>query len=127
MPYRKILLIDDDEDDQEIFLLAMRKLSARASCTCESDATEALKKLAAKQLNPDVIFLDLNMPVMNGQQFLARVKSQAEFRHIPVIIFSTSGVQSTMQAVKELGAQDFITKPGDLDTLVDILAPLIGT
>jgi len=66
MRYKNILLIDDDDEDQEIFLSAVEEVSNSASCIAFSGATEALKKLATKDINPDVIFLDLNMPIMNG-------------------------------------------------------------
>ena len=126
MPYQNILLIDDDEDDQEIFLEAVEQVSVRATCMVLSEARVALHKLSAKEIVPDVIFLDLNMPVMNGQQFLHAIKNEVALKNIPVIIFSTSSHPETIQHVKNLGATDFITKPGRYDELIEILTPLIG-
>jgi len=74
MPYSRVLLIDDDEDDQEIFLSAMSEVSTSAVCTAESSARLALQKLENREISVDVIFLDLNMPIMDGKQFLAALK-----------------------------------------------------
>ena len=121
MTYRNLLLIDDDEDDQEIFLAALARVPARISCISISSAYAALQKLINKEIQPDVIFLDLNMPIMNGQQFLVEIKKNDGLKHIPVIIFSTSSHLGTIQLTKDLGAMDFITKPNKFDDLVSIL------
>ena len=125
MRYQNILLIDDDEDDQEIFLTAIEEVSNTVNCIALSDATEALQKLITKIIIPDVIFLDLNMPIMNGQQFLIEIKKNTELKNIPIIIFSTSAHAGTVQLTKQLGAFDFITKPDKYDKLVSILASLL--
>ncbi|MEO7765777.1 MAG: response regulator [Ferruginibacter sp.] len=122
MKYPNILLIDDDEDDQEIFIAALKDVSDSVICTVLGDANEALQKLVAKDIVPDVIFLDLNMPVMNGQQFLVTIKSNMALKDIRVIIFSTSSHPATIQLTKQLGASDFITKPNKYNDLVNILS-----
>jgi len=126
MPYKNILLIDDDEDDQEIFLAALERIPQSVVCQGVTNATMALRKLVDKQIQTDVIFLDLNMPLMNGQQFLKEVKQYEALRDIPVIIFSTSSNTQTIKETKELGAYDFITKPDKFDDLVVILRSLIA-
>jgi CheY-like chemotaxis protein len=126
MVYRNILLIDDDVEDQEIFKIALQNLSDSLEFTAFTNAREALGRLTANTLNPDIIFLDLNMPIMSGQEFLTQVKKLDTTKNIPVIIFSTSSNPSTIQLTKELGAIDFITKPNRFDLLVDILKPIIN-
>jgi len=121
MTYRNILLIDDDADDHEIFMAALAKVSAEVVCEGMTNASEALEKLAAKKIIPDVIFLDLNMPIMNGQQFLYEIKRKPDLAYIPVVIFSTSSHPGTIQLTKEMGAMDFITKPDKFNDLVSIL------
>ena len=125
MPYQNLLLIDDDEEDQEIFITAANTISGNIVCTAFVDATKALEKLSSKEITPDVIFLDLNMPIMNGQQFLVEIKKRKDLQNIPVIIFSTTSQASTIQLTKDLGAHDFITKPGLYTELVTILKPLL--
>lgn len=124
-PFRNILLIDDDADDQEIFLTALENVASSVSCTAFSNAAEALDQLAAKQVTTDVIFLDLNMPLMNGQQFLKEIKKDEQLRQIPVIIFSTSSHPGTIHETKALGAHDFITKPDKFDDLVSLLRSIV--
>lgn len=121
MQYQNILLIDDDIDDQDIFATALEVISTELTFTAISDASVALVKLESKELRPDVIFLDLNMPVMTGEQFLGKIKTKEDLNSIPVIIFSTSSHVETIKRTKELGACDFITKPNKFDELVAIL------
>ena len=125
MTNQHILLIDDDEDDQEIFLSALNQISASVKCNAFSEAHEALKQLVSKEITPQVIFLDLNMPVMSGQQFLMEIKKIEDLKNIPIIIFSTSSHSGTIKLTKEMGAHDFITKPNNFDELVNILKPII--
>ena len=121
MPFQNVLLIDDDEEDAEIFSAAAKEASGTVRCIVFHDATEALAKLESKELDPDVIFLDLNMPIMSGQRFLQEIKARSALKRIPVIIFSTSSQPSTIQQTRELGAADFITKPQRFGDLVKIL------
>ena len=126
MQYRKILLIDDDEDDQEIFISALENTAKQVSCLTFKDAREALSKLASKEISPELIFLDLNMPMMDGQQFLTEIKKDEALSDIHIIILSTSSHRGTIQLMKELGAQDFITKPDKFEDLVRILDSVLN-
>jgi CheY-like chemotaxis protein len=62
MPYKNILLIDDDEDDQEIFLTVLGSLHPGIKCVALTDAENALFELEEKAVQADIIFLDLNLP-----------------------------------------------------------------
>lgn len=126
MVFKNILLIDDDLEDQEIFQSAVLQAADDASVQSFSNAKEALAKLNKGELNPDVIFLDLNMPIMSGQEFLAAVKSTDGIKNIPVIIFSTSSNESTIKLTKDLGAAAFITKPNSFTILVQTLKPFVN-
>ena len=66
-----IVLIDDDDDDQFIFLAALKAVAPDSECLIKSNGLEAIRDLQARRHNPDMIFLDLNMPIMNGFEFLA--------------------------------------------------------
>jgi len=126
MLHRRILLIDDDHDDQEIFLTALEHITNEVVCTTIDSARDALHQLSTGNISTDLIFLDLNMPIMNGQQFLIEIKKSAALRHIPVIIFSTSSHAQTIRETKELGAKDFVTKPDKFDELKRLLQSLIA-
>ncbi|MEI9921312.1 MAG: response regulator [Bacteroidota bacterium] len=125
MPFQKIVLIDDDAEDQEIFKTALNEISELLECISFTDPRQALHQLIEKELEPDLIFLDLNMPTMTGQEFLTEVKKREETQNIPVIIFSTSSNPTTVRLAKEMGAINFITKPDRFDKLVDMLKPII--
>lgn len=125
MAYHNILLIDDDKDDQEIFLSALEQVAIPVGVHVLTDAREALDKLSAGELHPDAIFLDLNMPVMNGQEFLVEIK-KTPLHSIPVFVLSTSAHPPTIEAVSRLGAYRFITKPDRFDELVSILGSILA-
>jgi len=111
MPIQKVLHIDDDEDDQEIFSSALMQAGNDIDLKAIDNARIALQELSAEKLHPDLIFLDLNMPEMNGQQFLSEIKKNESLKHIPVIVLSTSSHRATIDLTKDRGAKDFITKP----------------
>jgi CheY-like chemotaxis protein len=123
--YSSILLIDDDEDDQEIFLAAVEEISTSATCIAYNNARTALQKLENGELSVDIIFLDLNMPIMNGMQFLIAFMKNDRLRKIPVIVLSTSSQPQAIDEAKSLGATDFITKPADYLELKNILFTIL--
>lgn len=125
MRYSKIFLIEDDEDDQELFVLALRQISPSLDCIVLSDAYGALRALEQNEAAPDLIFLDLNMPVMTGQQFLTELSKKDPAKHIPVIVLSTSSNRATIDDAKALGARSFITKPNDFRELKTILQRIL--
>jgi len=125
MKYRDILLVDDDEDDCEIFLFAIQKVSGERNYTTRNHAAKALQELKDQKLQPDLIFLDLNMPVMNGMQFLSEIKKNARLKEIPVIILTTSSQPEIVEQTKVLGAHDFVTKPSDFSDFVKIFESIL--
>lgn len=110
-----VLLVDDDEDDREFFCDALLDVSKSVECIQAKNGEEALRLLQSeKDRKPDYIFLDLNMPRLNGKQCLAEIKKDNELTHIPVIIYSTSKLKEDKDETKEMGAAHFITKPSSL-------------
>ena len=110
-PYT-LLLVDDDADDRELFLLALKRLGEEEfTCQTANDGPEALRKLSGGAVQPDIIFLDLNMPLMNGNEVLQQLKSQEETRDIPVVILSTASDAHTIAQARQLGACNFFSKP----------------
>ena len=126
MLFRNILLIDDDEDDREIFLTALESINSPVNCIVSADAREALDKLVSGEISPELIILDLNMPVMNGQQFLVEVKKEESLKNIPIIVLSTSSHELTIALTKELGASEFISKPEKFEDLITQLKEIFG-
>jgi CheY-like chemotaxis protein len=122
MKQRTCLLIDDDLDDQEIFTLALQHVNKHFICISMASAHDALIHLnTLENALPDYIFLDLNMPRMNGKEFLREIKTLDHIKGIPVIIYSTSSLANDIKESRELGAADFITKPFSMIELIDTL------
>jgi CheY-like chemotaxis protein len=108
---KKILLIDDDEDDREVFVEVVTGLSPSIVLDMATNGDEGLRKLQSSTALPGIIFLDLNMPVMSGTEFLRKVKACDVLKEIPIVVLTTSTDQRSIREAKELGASDFITKP----------------
>jgi len=106
-----MMLIDDDEDDREFFLQAMEDIIPDMVCDTAGNGQIALNKLNASHQRPDLIFLDLNMPLMNGRQFLREINNNKQLMQIPVVILSTSSDAQTIHEMMAMGAKHFITKP----------------
>ena len=120
-------IVDDDPDDQEVFIEALKGLDEFCTCITAFNGQDALQKLANEMPSlPDFIFLDLNMPRMNGRQFLFEIKKIKLLRDIPVIIYSTSTEQTDMLDTIQLGAVYFLHKPNRFEDLKKALAKIIS-
>jgi len=109
--FLRVLLIDDDEDERALFLDALADIDNQISCEYFNAGELALKWLAGATVLPDYIFLDLNMPKMNGLEVLAAIKTQNHIKSIPVIIYSTSSNDAHKHEAKSIGAASYIVKP----------------
>jgi DNA-binding response OmpR family regulator len=119
-----ILLVDDDIDDKEMFCEAVKEISKSHECIWAKNGYEALDLLNAKSVKPDYIFLDINMPLLNGKQSLAKIKASENLQNIPVYMYSTSSQDRDRSEMLTLGADGFITKPDNYKELVNILASI---
>jgi CheY-like chemotaxis protein len=119
-------IVDDDPDDQELFVEALQKLDESCKCITAFNGQEALQKLDEILFIPHFIFLDLNMPRMNGKQFLAEIKKLKTLQDIPVIIYSTSTDKKDILDSIELGAVYFLEKPNRFDDLTKTLSNIIS-
>ncbi len=122
---KRFLLIDDDSDDRELFSEALSLVEPAIICDQAMDAEEGLARLQQSGEEPDLIFLDINLPVMNGWQFLTRLKKESDLKHIPVIMYSTSSNVRDMKTAREMGALCFITKPHAFRMLKGMLGIVI--
>jgi len=116
---KRILIIDDDPDDIEFFIEALRSIDGTFECAQAANGEEGLSNLRTSAFPPEYIFLDLNMPRLNGKEFLSEIKKDGRLSAIPVIMYSTSGIESDIRESLQLGARDFIVKPTRLKDLSD--------
>jgi CheY-like chemotaxis protein len=116
-----LLLVDDDPDDQEFFKLALQSIREEITFATAGNGQEALDLLRTQSCMPDLIFLDMNMPLMNGLTFLEKIKATTDLRHIPVIVYTTSDEKQEKNLATALGAADFVTKPTRFNDLCQLL------
>lgn len=120
---RTFIIVDDDIDDQELFIEAVSEVDKTIRCLPYSNCEEALELMKSRKVGlPDVIFLDLNMPKLNGKQCLAELKKHSDLRNIPVIIYSTSSEKRDIEETARLGAAHFLTKPSKFEELCRAIA-----
>ncbi len=111
-------LIDDDPDDHEFFLHAIDELQREIECFFASDGVKAVRKLKEEQhFTPDYIFLDLNMPLMDGKACLREIKKLDRVKDIPVIICSTSTRPEDKKDALRLGATAYLVKESSIGLL----------
>ncbi len=122
--YPILLLIDDDEDDRDIFAIALKTAEPEAKLVAVPNGPEALQKLTAG-LKPDYIFIDLNMPYMHGNKCLGEIKKIAGLEHIPAIMYTTSSSRKDASDAKDAGAAHFLVKPTSLAVLSDMLGKIM--
>jgi CheY-like chemotaxis protein len=113
----KILLVDDDVDDQFFFMDAIKSLNKPVECAVANNGIEAIHHLNKIPPPPSLIFLDLNMPKMNGFECLEKIKKLEQYRDIPVVIFSTSSNPKEKERTTRLGAKVFLTKTSNFRKL----------
>lgn len=121
-----VLNVDDDQEDREFFCDALREIDSTITCLVAGSGMDALSLLGELSALPDYIFLDINMPMMDGKQFLKILKTIPEFRSIPVIMYSTSTDTREIKECYKLGAEDFLIKPHSYEKLVNDLTSVFA-
>jgi CheY-like chemotaxis protein len=120
--YKNIFVADDDTEDQEIFAEALKSIDGNMSIASARNGEEALQRLrVGLEIKPDIIFLDMNMPLMNGKQLLAKIKSMQIYRTTPVIMYSTFFTDKDVEDITMLGGAHCLVKPTEYDVLVKAL------
>jgi CheY-like chemotaxis protein len=125
--HRRLFIIDDDVEDQEIFMEAVREVDGSIQCYSATSGEEALKQLEREVIVlPDLIFLDLNMPKLNGKQILKEIKNIRALRSIPVIMYSTSFAPRDLEEIQNLGAAFHLLKPSRFEDLCRSLKVILS-
>lgn len=120
-----ILVADDDLDDQELIRDALVESNFdEKKIQFVDDGLLLLDSLNKCTILPSIILLDLNMPRKGGKEALVELKKSERFRHIPVIIFTTSDSEIDIKQCYSLGSNAFMTKPSSYFELVDAMKML---
>lgn len=112
-----ILIAEDDEDDYILTMEALKESGFSKEVRWVKDGEELIEYLhtmskeKSKSEQPKMIILDLNMPKKNGREALEEIKTSPEFRHIPIIVLTTSKTEGDIYNTYNLGVNSFIQKP----------------
>jgi DNA-binding response OmpR family regulator len=115
MTKKKILIADDEPDVSMLTSLRLEKLGYEVLTAI--NCREAFDTIRDKK--PDLVLLDLIMPIMFGTELCKRVKKDEKLKHIPIILFTAHGDIMTAEKAKSMGADDYIVKPFDAEELVN--------
>lgn len=121
----QIWIVDDDEDDQYLFAGALKILLPSLRVQQFDDGEKLLPALAACSILPDLIILDLNMPLLNGFETLKLLRANPVYHPLPVIVLTTSDQLDDQEKALALGADGFLTKPPTLDKILVLFDQLL--
>lgn len=106
-----VLYAEDDLEDFDLFSDIVYKINPSVSPINVRNGAEALEFLENSTILPDFVFLDINMPSMDGKSCLKYIKNDERFAHIPVVIYTTSNSTMDIELCYQLGAEDYVQKP----------------
>jgi CheY-like chemotaxis protein len=126
---KKIFIIDDDQDDHYLISSALSTIDPDLQLFSFTAAKKALNEIALH--SPDLIILDLNMPEMDGFDFLQAFKAAGVNKRIPIVVYSTSSNPKHIEKALGLGASKYIIKPHRFSEIVqkmeEILKPAFAS
>jgi len=121
--YKKILLIDDDEDEQFFFTEALKEINAHVKFFFAANSKEGIDLL--KFLLPDIVFIDINMPALNGFDCLEIIKDAGEAKNVNMVIYSTGVNEDVCKTAIQKGAITCIKKQATIHDLAMILQKIL--
>ena len=129
MKYKRILLVDDDADDRQIFEELLHELDPETVVDSAENGLEMISFLNSTEDNdlPGMIILDQNMPKMTGKESLIFLKETPRYQTIPTIVYSTYQVKDFYQECLTLGAQDVVAKPDTMQAYRDMIEQFLVT
>ena len=116
-----LYLADDDTDDREFFIEALQEIPVQTEVSEFSNGVDLMDALFSKEPLPDAVYLDLHMPLMNGFECLADIRSFPQFAKIKIIVYSTSYHEREVNQLKEDGADYYLQKPNSFQELKSLL------
>ncbi len=124
--FKSILVVDDDQDDRDILRSAIEKIDKEIVMYEVSDSKNIIEDISKLGCIPEVIFLDINMPKMNGKECIKILFEDSRFKDIPKIMYSTSDSNRDIIETFELGANYYLQKPTSYQLLIRILKSIVN-
>lgn len=122
-----VYLADDNIEDQEIFIDAISEIDSLVELKVFDNALEIISDLQSSSQYPDIIFLDLYMPKMDGEECLKKIRSDEALGNIPIIIYSNEFDLDRVEKLFSLGANRYLRKPDTYNSLVASLERTINS
>lgn len=123
----KVILADDDKDDQELFQEALSKTNVPSELKTFNNGQDLMDNLKdPNETNPDIIFIDINMPLKNGKEALAEMKTHEDLKDIPTVILSTSKNEKDVEETFLAGASLYVPKPSSFHTFIVLLKKIFS-
>lgn len=122
---KTIFLADDDDDDCHFFSKILSQVCPGAMLQIATNGMVLLDQLREADKIPDLIVLDLNMPVMNGYDALENIRKSAEFKNLPVVIMTTSNDPADIDRLFDMGASLYAVKPGTFSELQKVIESIV--
>jgi len=117
-----ILIVEDSPTMRQLISFALKRIRG-VRIVEAGDGVDGLKKVSAEKF--DMIFTDINMPVMDGLKLISLVREDAAHKGIPIVVITTEGAQEDRQRALALGADDYITKPIQPNRILEVAKQLL--
>ena len=119
---KHLLIIEDSDEDFEMISIILKDLNPQLQFTRYDDGMTAYEFISdRKNRIPDLVFLDLNLPEMDGREFILKIKQDPQLKRVPIIAFTTSNNPKDVNFCYEHGINAYVTKPVDLAELQNLL------
>ncbi len=118
-----VLIVEDSPTMRQLISFALKRLRGIRIIEA-NDGVDGLKKLSAEKF--DLIFTDINMPIMDGLKLVSLVRNDANYRTTPIVVITTEGAQEDRERALALGANDYITKPIQPNRILDVAKSLLS-
>jgi len=118
----KVLYVEDNDDN--VFMLKNRLTRKGYTVVIASDGAQGVSMAETEQ--PEIILMDLSLPVLDGWEATRHIKSSEETRHIPVIALTAHAMTGDKEKALAAGCDDFDTKPVEIDRLIGKIETLVG-
>ena len=122
-----ILYIDDDLEDIGMFREELHDVDPSINFCYATGSDDALKKLTSFQIRPDAIFIDFHMPAIDGCECIKVIKERAEFKHIPIILVSSTITSRQIDELNKLGVYYFLSKTALLSDMKPALKVILDS
>ena len=123
----RIFLVDDDKEDQQFFSDALAEVNGAVELSIFNGGEELLRALRVRDNKPDMIYLDLHMPIMDGEECLDFLRKNSDLKSVPIVIYSTELDMDRIAQLFLKGANRYLRKPDSFDSLVASISATLNS